>query len=323
MKTMRIRGIGWALAGMLALTGLAGCGTTTGAGGGGSGSAPAEKWHNFDQGRVGNAEQNWASVVFVRENNALSGAATNVFVNGEYLASLLPGAFKQSIACVGNNRFTVRHTDVSSQYFEKEREGQYFEVPAGVVSYFRVVADAKGMPALAPLDPKDGQALVGKMKEQVHTLPRVDNRKTCAAPAQLKKYALQASALFAFDKADYANLLPQGKEEIRKVAADILQNKAAISKIDVIGYTDPQGTPAYNQQLSSQRALTVKQALAESGLPADVIEPQGRGQQDLLVNDCRARYPGASGRDERNACNQPNRRVEIVLHGRSAQGDKN
>ena len=302
-------------AGVFGSVALGGCAPTVGMGGNGT---AVERWHNFDPGQVHGVKENEASVVFLREKDAIAGKSVNVFVNGEYLASLLSGGFKQSIACVGNNRLTAHYTDVRSRYHEKERQGQMFDVPAGKVSYFRVVTDAQGKPALQALDGKAGQAAVDALKEQVHTLPRVENRLVCAKPvvAQFKKFTLDASALFAFDKSDYANLLPQGKQEIRKVAEEIAQSRANIDRIEVTGYTDPEGSDAYNLALSRDRANTVKQALLESKLPASAISAHGKGEQDLVVTDCRVRFP--KNRAQLNLCNQPNRRVEIVLFGANA-----
>ena len=147
------------------------------------------------------------------------------------------------------------------------------------------------------------------VKQQGHTLPRVQLK--CAVP--LKTYTLQASALFPFDKSDYASMLPQGKEEIRKVAQDIAASKANVDRIEVVGHTDPEGSDMYNQALSQRRADTVRMALSQSQLPGSQIVAHGRGEKQLLVSDCRARFPRDA--KQRMACDQPNRRVEITLYG--------
>lgn len=123
-----------------------------------------------------------ASLVFLREEGAIGGKPVNIFVNGEYLASLQEGGFKQSVACAGNNRLTAHYTDVRSRYLEKERQGQIFDVPAGKVSYFRVTADVKGKPELQAMDSNAGQAAVGTLKQQMHTLSRVENLRQCGKP---------------------------------------------------------------------------------------------------------------------------------------------
>ncbi|NLX16348.1 MAG: OmpA family protein [Ramlibacter sp.] len=259
---------------------------------------------------TGVAEQT-ASMVVIRESDALPGQAVNIFVNGEYLTSLQPGAFRQGPACVGENRLMASYTDVSTGYQEKVAPGQAVRLPAAEVSYFRVVADAQGQPVLQALDAESGLALAQQQQEQVHTLRRVELQ--CAVP--LKTYTLQASALFPFDKFDYASMLAQGKTEIRQVAADIAASQARIDRIEVIGHTDPEGSDAYNQQLSERRASTVRQALAENRLPTGALVASGRGERELLVSDCRARFPRDAR--QRTECDQPNRRVEIKLFGQA------
>ena len=295
---------------------LAGC--AVGGGQNGEDGRAVERWHNFEQGQVVAPAENAASVVFLRESEAIPGQSVNVFVNGEYLASLLPGAYKQSIACVGNNRLTSKYTNVRTRYLEKEKEGQYFDVPAGQVTYFKVVPDASGAPSLQPLDAQTGQELVDNMKEQVHTLPRVDKTPVCAAPvvAPFKAFTLDASALFYFDKSDYANLLPKGKAEIQNVVQQIKAGNANIDRIVVTGYTDPEGTEKYNQGLSQRRAATIKRVMGESGLGQQNIIASGKGESNLVVSDCRKRFPNNAR--QRTLCDQPNRRVEIELYGSMA-----
>ena len=90
----------------------------------------------FTSGKVDTPTESVASAVFMRPDGAVAGQAVNIFVNGEYLASLLPGGFKQNPTCVGDNRLTATYTDISTRYLEKERQGQSFATPAGQVSYF-------------------------------------------------------------------------------------------------------------------------------------------------------------------------------------------
>ena len=252
-----------------------------------------------------------ASLVVIREVDVLPGQAINIFVKGEYLTSWQPGAFRQGPACVGSNRLMASYTDVNTGYDEKEEPGLGVTLPAGQVSYFRLQAGAQGQPVLKQLDVDVGLSLAQQQKEQVHTLRRVEPR--CEVP--LKTYTLQASALFPFDKFDYPSMLPKGKAEISQVAADIASSKAHISRIEIIGHTDPEGSETYNQRLSERRADTVRQALMESRLPTDALMASGRGEHELLVSDCRTRFPKEAR--QRALCDQPNRRVEIKLFGRA------
>lgn len=257
-----------------------------------------------------------SSIIVYRTAEAIDGPTTNVFVNGEYLASLQPGAYRQETVCSQNQRL---HTEFTGSRFDagyraKATQGQYYNLPDAAVAYFKVV-NQNGQPALQAVEPQVAQQELQGLPRQNHTLSRVDHTKGCQSV--LKKYNLQASALFQFDRSDYANMLPKGKQEIAEVSQEIKANPNRVERIVVIGHTDPAGTPAYNQRLSEARANTVKRALAESGIDSSLISAEGKGEQQLLVADCKAKFPRNA--QARKACDQPNRRVEIILHGQRAQ----
>ena len=77
--------------------------------------------------------------------------------------------------------------------------------------------------------------------------------------------------------------------------------KLAVTRIDLTGHADRSGTPAYNQKLSENRGVAVKNALVQLGIPATDISVVAKGETSPLV-------PTADGVRE-----PQNRRVEIVL----------
>ncbi len=112
-------------------------------------------------------------------------------------------------------------------------------------------------------------------------------------------------------------MLPKGKAQIKAVAKDMQKYLSHVSRIEVIGHTDPDGSHAYNQKLSQRRAQTVKKALIANGVKGGLIKPKGLGETQLLIKDCAKRHPKDA--KARVQCNQPNRRVEINLYGTSRQ----
>ncbi len=277
---------------------------------------PVEKWADQNSAVYQtNIPESRSSIVVYRQGDAIEGPTVNISVNGEYLASLQPNAYRQVSVCPQHQRLFAEFTNQDRAYQEKAASGDYYDLPEGAVSFFKIVSQPNGKPGLLAVSPEQAEAEMQGVKQQVHTLARVDNSTKCNEI--LKKYTLQASALFAFDRSDYANMLPKGKEEIAAVASDIRNNPNHISNIKVIGYTDPEGDAKYNQQLSQKRADTVKQALTRSGVNAQLITPEGRGEQELVVSDCRQKHP--KNATARKACDQPNRRVEIILHGEKTQ----
>jgi OOP family OmpA-OmpF porin len=73
------------------------------------------------------------------------------------------------------------------------------------------------------------------------------------------------------------------------------------ARVAVTGYTDTDGTPAYNQQLSIRRADAVKNALVSNGIAPQAISVNGTGEAGLLIDT-----PDQTK-------NEKNRRVQIVV----------
>lgn len=83
-------------------------------------------------------------------------------------------------------------------------------------------------------------------------------------------------------------------------AANVAKSMAN-SRVGVTGFTDTDGSPAYNQQLSIRRADAVKKALVSNGVAPQAITVNGSGEAGLLIET-----PDQTK-------NEKNRRVQIVV----------
>ena len=112
------------------------------------------------------------------------------------------------------------------------------------------------------------------------------------APAPARTYLV----FFDWDKADLT-------DRARQIVSEAAQASTHVShtKIQVNGYTDTSGTPAYNQRLSIRRAQAVAAELVKDGVAKTDIAIAGFGETHLLV-------PTAQGVRE-----PQNRRVEILI----------
>jgi OOP family OmpA-OmpF porin len=85
---------------------------------------------------------------------------------------------------------------------------------------------------------------------------------------------------FAFDK---SNLLPESYPVLNR-AVKLLNDKPDI-KVEIEGYTDYIGTEAYNQELSLDRAQTVKAYLVSKGIASSRLTTVGYGKNNPVANN--------------------------------------
>lgn len=103
-----------------------------------------------------------------------------------------------------------------------------------------------------------------------------------------------------FDTGSYT-LKPGAREKLAKISGILLAHPGLTLQIE--GHTDSVGSDEFNQQLSEQRAGSVRDFLAEQGVAVSSITAKGFGKtQPVATNDT------PEGR-------QKNRRVEIVVNG--------
>jgi peptidoglycan-associated lipoprotein len=91
--------------------------------------------------------------------------------------------------------------------------------------------------------------------------------------------------------------------------AQVAQRYYPMAKITVEGFADPAGSAAYNRDLSTRRAESVRTYLTSNGLDAARLQAIGYGETRLVA-------PGAQ-RDDLGA--ELNRRVVFVIEAKDAQ----
>ena len=106
-------------------------------------------------------------------------------------------------------------------------------------------------------------------------------------------------AWMVFFDTNSSKLSQQGSATVSEAAG--VAKSIPNAKVTVTGYTDTDGSPAYNQALSVRRANAVKAELVHDGIDATAITVTGVGEQSLLVQT-----PNQTKQEK-------NRRVQIVV----------
>ena len=110
--------------------------------------------------------------------------------------------------------------------------------------------------------------------------------------------------LFAFDSAE---LTPQARREIERMAFVLNHPQAISRRITLEGHTDAIGTDAYNLELSRRRAASVAEELVARGVARARLAVDGLGKQrPVLPNTTPDGKDNPAGR-------ALNRRVEAVV----------
>ena len=132
------------------------------------------------------------------------------------------------------------------------------------------------------------------------------------AEPQVERINLSADALFRFNQSDAADMLPEGKATLDRLAENLVSRQAHIDSIALTGYTDRLGSEQYNYNLGLQRAQTVKNYLQGKGVQAP-ISVASAGESQPVTTAC-TRATAAL-----KACLQPDRRVTVDISGTAAQ----
>jgi peptidoglycan-associated lipoprotein len=105
-----------------------------------------------------------------------------------------------------------------------------------------------------------------------------------------------AEAHFAYDS---ANIRPQDRAVLQKLAACFSTGPLKGREMRLVGHADPRGDEEYNMTLGGKRADNVKSAIAQAGMDGGKIATTSRGAMD------------ATGTDE--ASWAKDRRVDVLL----------
>lgn len=138
-----------------------------------------------------------------------------------------------------------------------------------------------------------GSVIGHRMDKQAKELDKIAETKRTEEGLVTK---LKSDILFDTGKAE---LKPNAKNNLKEMAAIMKKYPENILKIN--GYTDITGSSRFNEELSEDRAESVKKQLVAAGLPENVIQTDGLGPQNPIASN------------DTPAGRKQNRRVEIEV----------
>jgi len=141
--------------------------------------AKVENWDTFSDAEVKTAtkqENRFSNIIIIRPKD-LKGTAINIYIDGEYVSSLLPGAYTEEKVCAGKHRVNLAYTDVTHRYIEKRRGGNLITFNPSEKRVY-ILTKKEGKLSFVYFPEKDLQKLLKKYnKRQAHTISRLNKHK--------------------------------------------------------------------------------------------------------------------------------------------------
>ena len=116
---------------------------------------------------------------------------------------------------------------------------------------------------------------------------RLDECPGTAAGVQVDIKGCEIKAVIRLEGVNFETnsdrLLPGATAILNDAAATLRKNPSI--KVEVAGHTDSDGTAEYNEGLSSRRAQTVRDYLANNGVDADRMTVRGYGESQPIADN--------------------------------------
>jgi len=141
--------------------------------------AKIEHWNEFakiDVSEHMEKKERLPALVIVRPKT-LEGGAINVYVDGEYLTLLLPGAYTIERICPGKHRISLAYTDVKRRYKEKRVGGKFFVFKPDHTYYIGIEREGTQLGSRVLSLQEAKQVSRNYRKKQAHTISRISKRK--------------------------------------------------------------------------------------------------------------------------------------------------
>ncbi|MFG6655663.1 OmpA family protein [Scandinavium sp. M-37] len=249
---------------------------------------------------VADVSQDQAQIVWFHPDAAMEKQGNaNIYVDGEFQTSLIPGSYTAFCVKPGSHRLSA-WLDDAPLYKGKQDMRNTLNVEGGKTYYIQADKDSTTVSSM--LSKGEATPLLQRTRMQDILLSRASSVTACHYT--FKDYNLASDIMFGFGKSSERDITTDGREGVSKIAQDISKQGA---KIVVIGHTDPIGSVKANQALGLKRAETVRDLLVENGISASSISVSTAGSSEPVATGCQ----DLRSKQDKIACYSPDRRVVV------------
>lgn len=258
-------------------------------------------------------------VVILRANDGAA-AQLNISHNGQLQAALQAGEYTVMPVCAGEVGFDAvvwapgaqvgqQQTIQAGPAFDAKRQVMWVEVsPSGRIWAAPQPRDVVTWSAMQ-LHTRVVSRVVPQCQNAVVAPQPVAAKSVAPALPEIRSLELASDLLFPFASSTLNRSQAEAlvRERLRAVLPE--GDVSRITGIRVIGHSDPVGQAHRKSLVSMQRAQEVANYLQSVlGIAPSLFSVETQSDQKLLVANCPSR-PVV----QRNACNAPNRRVEVLI----------
>ncbi|MDI6958271.1 hypothetical protein [Pantoea sp. Pa-EAmG] len=225
----------------------------------------AEKYHPAPP-----VVQEMSHVVYYRPapaERAAKQVGINVYVDGEFQSSLLPGGYTRFCLSPGKHTLGARAA-AGSQYPGKVTERYSAELKPGYTYFLRASDSDEALPQTVQRSEAERQ-LQG-LKRQIHLLNRASGVIPCVYDTDrvqaVQRYVIERDELFMPDSGE---LSEAGRQAIAELAVMLRQNLSRINEVQIIVRPVSQAEPS---GLGLQQAEQLQEQLMRDAIPRDRIK---------------------------------------------------
>ncbi|MDE7590817.1 OmpA family protein [Enterobacter bugandensis] len=251
---------------------------------------------------VGKVVPTLAQIVFYYPKGSVP---ATINVDRELQSALLPGEF--TVFCVAPGTHAIESYFNDHPRYEGKQTPKHKLNAQGAETYFLQVNTGTHGGTAAIADRSAAEALLKTMTRQSRILNRASQVKACEYLNDNSEVRFSESVMFHFGKSDIKSITNASVSKLEKIL-DFIKKDNKFKEIQVLGYTDAIGNREYNNQLSQDRAETMREVLIRAGANANIIsETRGMGiAQDAEECDSHISH-------SETTCNIKSRRVDVII----------
>ncbi|OMQ19993.1 OmpA family protein [Serratia oryzae] len=226
-------------------------------------------------------------------------------VDSELQSALLPGEF--TVFCVAPGAHAIESYFQDQPLYKGKQNPEHQIKVNGSETYFLQVNPGASGSTTALVERATAESDLKSMNKQTRIINRASQVKPCEYVNGGGAVLIQESVQFRFGKSNYGSILPSSLAKLDNVIAFLKQGNS-VAEIQLVGYTDAIGKPESNQRLSQARANTIREALINAGVSADLISNTSGMGVAQSAEGCIAK-----ANHQEAGCNVNSRRVDVIV----------